>query len=241
MKPRPTHPPLNYFIIDDNEVDRMMIEALAASFPSLNCAGSYAHPLEALEAIRVLKPQLLFLDIEMPDATGIELLKVVRDIVPMAVFITSFPDFALDGFELSALDYILKPLSEERFSQTISRVQEYWEMKQKSLAYDVIIGNEVITIKQGHDQLRLPINDIIYLEALNDYTKLITEKKSFVTIGALSNFMEQLPERHFYRIHRSYAVALNKVSLMRKNELVCGTHTLPIGKTYRSSIAQMKL
>src|SRR5687767_7211558 len=100
--------PVRYLIVDDNELDRIMISAFAGSYSWLESCGSYAHPLEALEAIKTIKPQLVFLDVDMPEASGMELLKMVRDIVPMAVFITSYPEFALEGFELSALDYILK-------------------------------------------------------------------------------------------------------------------------------------
>lgn len=231
---------IRYLVVDDNELDRMIVETMAEAYPTLELAGSYGHPLEALGAIKALRPQLVFLDVEMPGATGIELLRAVKEIVPMAVFITSFPDFALEGFELSALDYILKPLTEERFAQSVKRVAEYWDMKRKSLAYDVVVEKEMITIKQGHDRLRLPLEDIIYLEAMNDYTKLFTEKKSYITIGALSNFLEQLPEKHFCRIHRSYAIAVSKVSSLKKGEVVCGSITLPVGKTYRSTVAGLK-
>ena len=176
-----------------------MVGTLAAPYTWLESGGSYAHPLEALEAIKTIRPQLVFLDVDMPDATGIELLKMVRDIVPMAVFITSYSEFALEGFELSALDYILKPLTEERFAQTIKRVQEYWEMKQKSQAYDVFISEEIITIKQGHEQMRLPLGDIVYLEAMQDYTKLVLENKQYMTLINFSRFLEQLPLRRYRR------------------------------------------
>ena len=234
--------PVRYLIVDDNEVDRVMIELLAEAQPSLSFGGSYAHPLEALAAIRATKPQLVFLDVEMPDATGIELLKTVRDIVPMAVFITSFPDFALEGFELSALDYILKPLTEERFAQTVKRVNEYWEMKQKSLAYDVIVGEETITIKQGHEQMRLPINDIVYLEAMQDYTKLVLEGKQYMTLINLSRFLEQLPLKRFLRVHRSYAVAIPKIQRSANNEVFVGNDIpIPVSKTYRRELRTLFL
>lgn len=233
--------PIKYIIVDDNLLDQMMVRSMAADHTVLYHAGTFTNALEALAAIKALKPDLVFLDIEMPDSTGIELLKSVRDIVPMAVFITSFPDFAINGFELSALDYILKPMTEERFAQCMKRVREYWEMKRKSSAYDVLIEKDIITIKQGHDKMRLFINEIIYLEALHDYTKIYTEKKNYITIGALSNFLEQVPAGYFLRIHRSYAVAGNKITCVKKNEVLCETVALPIGKTYRQTIANIKL
>lgn len=237
MKPEP----IQYMIVDDNELDRLVLGALAAAYPGLQHAGTFEHPLEALPAIKSIRPALLFLDVDMPGASGIDLLKVVRDEVPMAIFITSYPEYALDGFELSALDYILKPLTGERFAQCMKRVEEYWEMRQKSNAYDVLVEQDMLTIKQGHDKLRIPMHEIIYLEALNDYTKLHTQRKSYVTIGALSSFLEQTPDKYFQRIHRSYAVALNKITGLKKNEINCGEIILPVGKTYRPLIAQIKL
>lgn len=218
-----------------------MVRSMAAGHAVLLHSGTFIDPVEALAAIKAIKPGLIFLDIEMPGTTGIELLKAVRDNVPMAVFITSFPEFAVSGFELSALDYILKPLSEERFAQCMKRVMEYWEMKRKSSAYDVLIEKDIITIKQGHDKMRLSMNEIIYLEAMHDYTKIYTGKKSYITMGALSNFLEQVPADYFLRIHRSYAVAGNKITGIRKNEILCEQVVLPIGKTYRQAIANLKL
>lgn len=228
---------VRYLIVDDNEVDRVMLELLIGSYASFSFCGSYAHPLEALEAIKATKPELVFLDVEMPDATGIELLKAVRDIVPMAVFVTSFPEFALAGFELSALDYIVKPLTGERLAQTIKRVNEYWEMKQKSKAYDIIVGEETITIKQGHDQMRLPIGDIMYLEAMQDYTKLVLDGKQYMTLINLSRFLEQLPLNRFLRVHRSYAVAVDKIRKVSGSEVYINNNIpLPISKTYRKEL-----
>ena len=219
----------------------MMVNTLAEAYPLLKAVGSYEHPLEALSAINALKPDLIFLDVEMPGATGIELLRAVKDTVPMAVFITSFPDYALDGFELSALDYILKPLTEDRFAQTVRRISEFWEMKCKSQAYDVIIGEETILIKQGYEQLRLSLHDIIYLEAMSDYTKINTSSKKYITNTPLSGFMEKLPEQHFMRVHRSYAVAKGKIDSIKAGALICGGTAIPVGRTYRSAIARIKM
>ncbi|WP_162902919.1 LytR/AlgR family response regulator transcription factor [Taibaiella koreensis] len=235
-------PHIRYLIVDDNEVDRIMIEMLAANYPSLSLAGSYEHALEALEGIKSLKPQLVFLDVEMPGATGIELLRTVRDIVPMAVLITSYPDFAIEGFELSALDYILKPPTEARFAHTVQKITEYWELKQKSAAYDVIVSEETITIKQGHDQVRLPVGDIVYLEAMQDYTKLVLDGKQYMTLVNLSRFLEQLPLKRFLRVHRSYAVAIDKIQKVSGHEVaIYNDILLPVSKTYRKALRALIL
>ncbi len=228
---------IRYIIVDDNEIDRLIVEQLAEGYTQLKNCGSFDDPLEAISAIRAIQPDLVFLDIEMPQATGIELLKAVRDMVPMAVFITSFPEFALEGFELSALDYILKPLTEERFAQSVKRIGEYWEMKTKSLAYDISVEQETITIKLGHDQMKLQLKDIIYLEAMNDYTKLVLNSKQFVTLVSLSRFLEQLPTNHFIQIHRSYAATISKIEKLGNQKVVmCNDIELPVSKSYRKDL-----
>lgn len=229
--------PIKYLIVDDNNLDALNVEVLASQHAQLQGRGTFHNALEALSAIKAIKPDLVFLDVEMPDCSGVELLKAIREDVPMAVFITSYPEFALEGFELSALDYILKPATEERFEQCIRRVLEYWEMLRKSQAYDVSVAEETITIKQGHEQIKLALGDIIYLEAMNDYTKLVLQGKQYMTLINLTRFLAQLPPQRFVRIHRSYAVASDKIVRVAANDLYLkGDFNLPVSKTYRKEL-----
>lgn len=232
---------IRVIIVEDNEVDSLTLSTILSFYDHFIVLGTFSNAIDALNAIQSLKPDLLVLDIEMSEASGIDLLKTVRDAVPMAVFITSFPEYALEGFELFALDYILKPLTQERFVHCVERIDEYWEMKQKSNAYDILIEQDSLIIKQGHDKLKLPLSDIIYLEAMNDYTKFFTTKKSYITLGALSNILHQMPGNVFFRIHRSYAVAKSKITELKKNEVICDTITLPIGKTYKTKLDDYNL
>lgn len=233
--------PIRYISIDDNLVDQLMLKEHAAAFPFLKDMGNYNTPGEGLVAVKELKPDLVFLDIEMPELTGIEVLRAIRQQVPVAVFITSHAEFALDGFELSAFDYILKPLTEERFAATAKRLHEYWIMKQKAAAYEVLFEKEFIVIKEGYQQVKLPLHEMIYLEAMQDYTKVVTEKKNYLTLTTLTAFLEKLPASKFLRIHRSYAIALEKINRISGNNIICGDVVIPIGKTYRTEIAQLKL
>ena len=231
---------IRYIAIDDSLLDILALTEYAKAFDFLENCGTFSSALEGYEAQGYLKPDLVFLDIEMPGISRIDLLRKIREQVPMAVFITSHPEFALDGFELSALDYVLKPLTKARFAETARRIEEYWEMKQKSEAYEVLFEKDMLTIKEGYHQIRLPQRDIVYLEAMQDYTKIVTPRKNYMTLSSLSYFMEQLPAERFLRIHRSYAVALGHVQELRGSEVVCSSHILPIGKTYRAAVAQLK-
>ncbi len=233
--------PIRYIAIDDSPVDLLILKEYALEHPFLQHTGSFSGFTEALPAIADLRPDLVFLDIEMPGMSGIEILRKIKSQVPMAVFITSHQEFALEGFELSALDYILKPVTAERFADTARRVEDYWSMKQKSAAYEVLFETESLTIKDGHNRIRLPQQDIIYLEAMQDYTKVVTEKKNYLTLTTLSRFLEELSGNQFLRVHRSYAVARNKIRELHFNKIICGDAIIPIGKTYRNTVNQLKL
>lgn len=232
---------LRYITIEDNLLDMIALAEYAAPYSFLKETGSYATSSEGLVAIKELKPDLIFLDIEMPGISGVELLRNIRQQVPIAVFITSHPEFALEGFELSAFDYILKPLTEERFAATAHRIKEYWEMKQKAAAYEVLFEKESLVFKEGYNQVKLPVHEIIYLEAMQDYTKVVTDKKNYLTLTTLTGFLEKLPVEKFMRVHRSYAVACQKISTIAGNNIQCGSYMIPVGKTYRTEVSQIKL
>lgn len=232
---------ISFIAIDDDILGLMSLGEMTKQYFFLEAKGYFPNASDGLAAIDFLKPKLVFLDIEMPGITGLELLNLVKEKVPMAIFVTSHPEFALDGFELSALDYLLKPVEEKRFDQAMRRVQDYWELKQKAAAYEVLVEKEYLLIKEGRNQIRLPQKDIIYLEAMQDYTKLVTQKKAYMINKPLSSFVAHLPLDKFLRIHRSYAVALHQIMKLGLGEVVCNGCTLPIGKTYRSAVAQIKL
>ncbi|MBE9464001.1 LytR/AlgR family response regulator transcription factor [Dyadobacter subterraneus] len=236
-----TYSSIRFIAIDDNPLDLLSISEYAKAFPFLENCGTFSNPLEGSEAQKYIKPDLMFLDIEMPNVNGLDLFRKIRQEVSMVVLITSHPEFALDGFELSALDYVLKPLTEKRFAQTALKVQEYWEMKQKSEAYEVLFEKDMLTIKEGYNQVRVAQRDIIYLEAMQDYTKIVTLKKNYLTLSSLSYFMEQLTPDRFLRVHRSYAVSLGQIRELRYSELLCNNTVIPVGKTYRSIVAKLKL
>lgn len=232
---------IRYISIDDSLVDQLMLKGFADAYPFLYEVGAYNTPNDGLAAIAALQPDLVFLDIEMPEMTGVEMLQTIRQQVPLAVFITSHPEFALEGFDLSAFDYILKPLTEERFATTAHRLAEYWVMKQKAKTYEILFEKEFVVIKEGYNQLKIPLHEIIYLEAMQDYTKVVTTGRSYLTLTTLTALLERLPVTKFKRVHRSFAVSLEKITGISGNDVVCGNIKVPVGKTYRSEIAQLKL
>lgn len=226
---------INFIIIDDDDLDSSVIEAESRKFSFLQKAGTFNNPIEALDFISTTKPDLVFLDIEMPGMTGIEFLK--RNPLPSAiiVFTTSHPEFALEGYEFHVLDYLLKPVSSERFSSCALRLQYFFEMQAKSYAFDSAREKDFIIIKQGYDKYKIFIPDILYLEAMKDYTRISTPEKQYLVLTTLNAMTEKLPADTFIRIHRSYVVNKHKVDAVQKNKLRIQSYEIPIGKLYKDA------
>ncbi len=234
------HNNISFIAIDDNTIDLMLLSEYAKQYSFLQNCGTFNSGLQGIEAIKTIQPQLVFLDIEMPEQSGIEVLKEIQTLVPMSIFISSHAEFAIDGFQLSAFDFILKPLTTEKFLITANRIKDYWDMKQKAIAYEVLFEQEMLTIKEGHTQILLPQSDIIYLEAMQDYTKIVTAKKNYLTLTTLTSFIEKLSASKFIRVHRSYAIAISKVTTIETNKIICGNVVIPIGKTYKDIVNNFK-
>ena len=228
-------------IVDDNELDRLAIEAYLEQFPFVQLKGSFANPLECLEIIQKKNVQLLFLDIDMPYINGLEFLASLKH-PPLCIFITAHPEYALEGFETHALDFLLKPVKPERFERSVMRAREFLQIKNKALLYDVHFADDFLIIKESYDLIQIKISEIIYLEALKDYTKVITPAKTYLTLSNLKNFFEKLPVNRFLRVHRSFAVAINQIRKLEQNELILLENSkLPVGKTFRQDINRILL
>jgi DNA-binding LytR/AlgR family response regulator len=230
---------MRYLIVDDVEIDRLAIETQASKFSFLSKIASCSHALEAMELIAVSKPDIVFADIEMPDINGLEFVRSLSGQVPVTVFITSHPEFALEGFETEAFDYLMKPIHPERFQRCIFRIRDFFELRSKSFAFDKENHFNYIIVKQGYDKYKILMQDILYLEAMKDYTKIITHTERYLVLGTFSNMMEQLPKDIFTRIHRSYIVNRNKIDAASANKLFISDFEIPVGKSYKYALEGM--
>ena len=231
---------LSCIIVDDDYLDRLSIETELNNLDCLRLIGSFDNATEAAEAINRHKPDVLFLDVDMPEISGLELFKSVSEYAPLCVIISSYPDYALQSFELKVFDYILKPLTTERFGETVKRLCDFVDIKEKAKAYTTLIENEKVIFKEGHNIVYLNVSDILYLEAFGDYTKVVTNNKNYLTLATLGGFLEELPSEKFARIHRSYAVAKEQIRQIGNATVGVGNINLPIGKTYRSTLSQIR-
>src|SRR5688500_15591214 len=201
---------LRCVIIEDNHVDRMLLEEYLSKYSFITIQGSFSNAIPSLELLKKGNTDLMFCDIDMPVINGIDFLKSFRDSPPF-IFTTAHPEYASDAFDIQAIDYILKPVDPARLKVAIQRALELFEIKEKALQYSMQIENDSLMLKEGTTVSKVNVNDIIYLEARTNYTKVITGKKKYITLKNLKNFMDDLPGNRFVRIHRSYAVALNKI------------------------------
>ena len=227
---------LKFVVIDDDEIDRAVVETEAAKFSFLMKVASCSNPIEAMEIITQCNPDIIFLDIEMPGISGIELLRKKITANALPVFVTSHPEFALESYELNAFDYLLKPVSSERFARCALRLHDFYQLRSKAFAFDTSLDADFIIIKQGHDKYKIPINEILYLEAMRDYTRIATITKQYLVLTTLNAIIEKLPKDTFVRIHRSYVVNRNKVEVIQKNKINIQSQELPIGKQYKHAL-----
>lgn len=227
----------NCLIVDDDEVARLKVISIARKFPVLNIIGHFSSAQPAFAVAEKQPIDILFLDIDMPLLSGLELRKKLMDI-PVCVFITSHPEHAAESFELETLDFIVKPLREERFAQTVARIEEFLEIKQKAHLYESSFGDDFIYIKDGYEKVKVKLYDILYIEALKDYCILVTPQKRYCVFSGMGNLLKEEHFSSFVRIHRSYAVRKQFVQRIGSSELVLTNQVkLPLGNAFKDNLS----
>lgn len=231
---------LNCVIIEDEPLARNLMIDYVKKVPSLNLLQAFSNPLEALEALRTLPVDVLFLDIQMPEITGISLLKILTK-KPFVILTTAYSDYALQGYELDVTDYLLKPVTFERFLKAVDKVIQ----RSDSEVAPVKVQTEqqsttppFVFVKDGTKLVKVKLDDILYVEGLKDYVTIHTKTQKIVTLQRLKSLEEQLPSNKFIRIHNSYIVALAAIDVIQKNEVKVGAVSLSIGDTYKKSFKE---
>jgi DNA-binding LytR/AlgR family response regulator len=222
-------------IIDDNYVDGLLIKALVKRYAFLDFKGLFDNPADALEYMNKNPVQILFSDVEMPGINGLALRRKAME-VPACVFITSYPEYAVDSFELSALDYLIKPVDNERFARAMQRLESYMELRCKADLFDYAIGGDTIFVKDGTKQIKIKLHEIQYLEALKDYTRINTPGKNYCVLGTLQAMLNKAEFKSFLRIHRSYAVHPHKITGIDMRQVHLNDIKLPVGRSYKAVV-----
>ncbi len=227
----------NCIIIDDDEIDRLTVVSYAKRFPNLKIMGVFENTQEAIPLLEKEHIDILFLDIDMPILNGLDFRKKAME-VPVCVYITAHPEHAVESFELDTLDFIVKPIKIDRFTQTMSKIEDYMELKHKAQLFESTIGGDVIYIKEGHIETKLKLHDILYLEALKDYTKIVTSTKRHCVLTSIGNLLKEPHFQSFVRVHRSFAVQKQYIEKKMANELLLNNGTsIPIGRSYKENLS----
>lgn len=228
----------NCIICDDDDIDRIAVASYCKHYSFLHLANSFDSPQKTLAFIQKNQVDLLLLDIDMPGMNGLEMRKQLMQI-PACIFITSHPEFALESFELSVLDYLIKPLKADRFAVAMHRVKEYLGIRHKASLLDHTLGSDTLFIKDGHQHFKIQLHEIIYLEALKDYTGVVTAQKKYCVLSSLGNLLEEKSFRSFVRIHRSYAVQKHFIKKITAKEVLVNDILLPVGRSYKDGLERL--
>jgi len=226
------------FIVDDNPVDRLTTVSFVRKYPFLKIDGIFDNARAALEATEEKLPDILFLDMDMPEISGLDLRRQLEK-VPACIFITAYPDYALPAFEVNALDFLIKPLKNDRFDLSMNRLRHFLEIYSRSAGMEHKIEEENLFIKEGHNQIKISLHNIIYLEALKDYTGIITREKKYCVLTPLGNLLREKSFQNFIRIHRSYAVPKHLIRVMNSKEIMVDNLSLPVGRTYQDDLNKL--
>lgn len=232
---------IKYLIVEDDEMDELILRSLLCSYDFLQHIASATNAAEAATLIVNTMPDVVFMDIDIPGGSGLDLVKNCKQPKPVIIFTTAHSEYAIEGFALSALDYLLKPVAEDRVAEAVKRIKDYFELVQKANAYEAQLDEQSIVIKEGYNKIKLSLHNIVFLEAMQDYTKVVTATRSYMVNMPLTNFISAFAKDLFIRIHRSYAVLEKNIVEIKNNSVVCTDISLPIGKTYKAQIAKLKL
>lgn len=226
---------LNCIAVDDENLALDLIEDNIQKIPFLNLVKRCKNAFEAMEVLQNQEIDLLFLDIQMPGITGVQFLQSLPN-SPMVIFVTAYKQYALEGFNLNVVDYLLKPIDFERFLKAVNKAYELHNLKQKSTVIETIVETKPTTIFVNADYslVKLKIEEITYIEGLKDYIKihLNTSTKPIVTRMTMKSIEEKLPSLEFFRVHKSFIVSLDKIESIRNLKIKIGNAQIPVSESY---------
>ena len=224
------------------------MESYVLKTPGLELVGKYPNAVRAFQALQQTPVDLLFLDIQMPDLSGLDLSRMIDNARTRIVFTTAFSEYALEGYKVNALDYLLKPISYPDFVAAVSRAQRWYEGRKhddeaipksnETVSHDVAPSKDYIFVKSDYKLRRIDFSDILYIEGLKDYVKIYLESqpRPVVSLSSMHLMEETLPSERFYRVHRSYIVNMDKVRELERGQILFGEKRLSISESYKDKV-----
>lgn len=232
---------LTCVVVEDEPLARNLIEQYILKVSHLQLVKSFSNPLAALDFLRSNSVDILFSDIQMPEITGISLLKILPK-KPLVILTTAYSEYALEGYELDVVDYLLKPITLERFLKAVERAtQRFTPLSTNSLPETMLQvepSPQSIFVKDGTKLVKIRLNEILYIEGLKDYVSIYTKDKKVVTLQTLKSLEAQLISHQFIRVHHSYIVSFEAIDAIEKEKIQIGKVWIPISDTYRKSFKE---
>lgn len=224
-------------VIDDEALARKLLTNYIAQIPTLELSGTFKNPMEAIKILENEAIDILFLDIQMPQMTGVNFLKTLKQ-KPFVIFTTAYEKYALEGYALDIVDYLLKPFSFERFFQAVNKVSD--RIKSKNNTSNTIEKEEItkdfILVKSEHRVYRMKLNTIDYIQSMQAYVAFYRNGERTLSLNTMKKLDATLPKNQFIRIHKSYIVAIDKIKMLEGNQVIIGKEKLPIGASYREEV-----
>jgi len=230
--------------VDDEELARTLLENYINRLPYLKLVGKCSNPIEALVLLQNQSVDLIFLDIQMPEMIGTDFLKSLSH-KPMVVFTTAYAEYALEGFELDVVDYLLKPFPFERFLKAVNKASDLSKLKNQGGSASIISSEgsnsakNYILVKSEHKVHRIAYDDIQYIQSMREYVAYYTPKGRVLSLGSLKKLEVDLPHSRFLRIHKSYIISKEKVATLEGNMVHIGEDKIPIGASYRKEVLKL--
>jgi len=225
-------------IVDDEELAQDVIEKYIESMPMLELSGKCSNAIEAISHLHENTIDMMFLDINMPEINGLEMLKTLNN-PPKVILTTAYSEFALESYDLGVVDYLLKPIKLDRFIKSVNRAFEQFSKNGSSEVNVKSPEDELksLFIKEDHITYSIDFKDILFIEAYGNYLKIYTPEKTYVIRETMQNILGKVPEKKFIRVHKSYIVSLEKIKKIMGNIIYIDSHEIPVGSTYKLELS----
>lgn len=220
-------------MVDDEELARSLLINFIARSTELEVVGSLKNPIEAREFLSFNPVDVIFLDVQMPGQTGIEFLKEYNP-TQAIILTTAYPDFAIEGYQLNVIDYLLKPFSFDRFEKALEKIKINFQSNFQEIKNE----RDFLVVKADYRIIRLPFRSIIYIQSMREYASFVTSDEKILALLSLKKLESELPQDQFLRIHKSYIVAINQVKAIEGNTLFLGEVSLPVGNFYKEKVLE---
>ncbi|MBF4487475.1 LytTR family DNA-binding domain-containing protein [Flavobacterium sp. CSZ] len=221
-------------LIDDEPLAIKVLQNYFTNFTDFEVIGTFNNSLEALDFINSTTVDTVFLDINMPMMTGFELISLIENKTKV-IITTAFREFAAESYDLDVLDYLVKPIPLPRFIKCINKITTEYNLK-NNIKVETTKGDSHIFIKVDKKMMKINIEEILFVEGMKEYIKVVTPDKTYITHKSLTSLSEELPADRFLRIHKSYVIALNKVKSIEGNRIQIQSYTIPIGRNYSKEV-----